>query len=161
MAPPKRTSKTADTELADAIREGWHRGAAELNPENATSSVSELVEIIGAEATEHLCARFGGLSFEISTFRQELIEAIGADNAEALREYWGSGRIYVPRRAMAAKARHQIIRDMAKRGFTRHQIAHCAGVSERQVYNVLASVKAAERGKASNALSQPRPKLRA
>lgn len=112
-----------------------------LTEKTAAPSIAELVNVIGASATRMLCESFGGLSREIGKPAPAIIAAIGLEKALALRNYWGIGRIYIPRRVFSAEARAFEIVRLRGEGLTVQAIAIAIGISERQAYNVLASTR--------------------
>ena len=125
--------------LRAVVEEGWRDQVPEADFFSSQPSVDVLLRVIGPEATEKLCACFGGLSREIGLGpSKEIVDAIGVDAAVKLRDAWGKGHLYVPRRATSAAGRHEHIRKLDAAGKTRQEIAILVGVSERQVYNVLA-----------------------
>lgn len=69
--------------------------------------VLEIVEIIGFEQTERLIRQLGGASVRFSCGRfyyPKIVEAVGAENAQLLRHYFGGKQDpYIPRCAEALR----------------------------------------------------------
>lgn len=117
--------------------DGFSRPLPGITTETASPSIAELVEILGEASTMKLCDSFGGISRTIGRPAKAIVEAIGEDAAVKLRAYWGEGRIYIPRRATSWRARHDMVRRLAREGLTRHAIALRVKLTERQVYSIL------------------------
>lgn len=136
----RSASASSDTELSlrAMVARELRKPVPPLDFISARPSVEELVRIIGPEATVLLCDKFGGLTRSIGRVpAPDIVAAIGKDAAVKLRAAWGTGRLYVPRRATSAADRHKRVRALAKAGSTRQQIALDVGLSERQVYSIL------------------------
>ena len=103
----------------------------------ASTTIEDLIEAVGVDATRRLCERLGGLSREIGAPSQLFINAIGHEAAVKLRDHLGRGHIYIPRRFLSRSARHKKVVALDGEGLTKQEIALRTGLSERRVYAIL------------------------
>ncbi|CAK0754037.1 putative Mor transcription activator domain-containing protein [Gammaproteobacteria bacterium] len=113
--------------------------------------MNEIERIIGQEAFEKLCAHYGGLDMciphSIDTQNGHyLTDIIGKEATEALINWGGSSRVYVPalHEAKLQKRREDIL-SLRERGKTIAEIAReyrfVGRYSERQVATILAKYR--------------------
>ena len=115
-----------------------------LTEDTVHASLGEIVSLIGESLTRRLCAKLGGTCRTIGAPNVDFVEAIGEEAAQALREYWGTGTIYIPRQPLTPEARYEAACRLASQGWRKRSIAQHLGLSERQVYFYLARHRAKE-----------------
>ena len=99
----------------------------------------ELLEALGPEGLAALSLARGGRRAYIPRSVHDghwLVEALGFEAAKLLAFQYGGCRIDVPIHADPG-TRNQRIRDLRQRGWSIARIASGAGISERQVRNIL------------------------
>lgn len=100
----------------------------------------ELLEILGAEGLRRLCAARGGRRAYIPCKPRDshwLTAAVGREAAGKLAWRYGGDRIHVPACRRPRSDRDAAILRWRSEGLSVPAIAAAAGISERQVYNVL------------------------
>lgn len=95
---------------------------------------ANIIEQIGEEKTALLCSRLGGVTVECIRVREQLVAIIGEEAAESLVSYFGSEKLYIPRRATTYLDRRRRALALRREGKTTAQIALSLGVCERQVF---------------------------
>ena len=106
-----------------------------------SKSREELVALLGEEATEALCAAFGGQNIVIPRQPRagdSLERAIGPEEAAVLCAAWGGCRVYIPNLFRRA-ARDARIARLRADGSSVREIARLEGLSYRQIERILAS----------------------
>ncbi|MDX1755866.1 MAG: Mor transcription activator family protein [Marinobacter sp.] len=111
-------------------------------------TVSELVDVIGLVAALQLVECVGGTRIWVpQTVTQDhpLVKWIGQDAAEALADHVCGGELGVPRCADALRAaRNTAICESRSKGVTVGRLALECGLTERQVFSILASAREAD-----------------
>jgi len=108
-------------------------------PASSSSSWDEIVAVIGEDAAGKLAAAFGGIELYVPPklgHHHPISVAIGIEHAVKLVDHYHGTEIYVAK----VDARNALVRRLAETGrLTRQAIALAVGLSERQVYNILAT----------------------
>ncbi|MCH8500172.1 MAG: hypothetical protein LAT63_16995 [Marinobacter sp.] len=109
------------------------------------STIAELVDVIGLTPVLQLVERVGGTRVWVPQSVDDshpLVTWIGREPAEALAAHICGGELSVPRCAEALRAaRNSAICESRNQGMTVAQIALWAGLTERQVFSILASAR--------------------
>lgn len=108
-----------------------------LIPNTGSADLDSLVDIIGWSGIVRVAQKFGGQRFYFPHKpTAEIIDALGADDAAAVCDFWGGGMVYFS--VSLRKECH--IRSLAAQTdpkLTQNQIASQVGCSYRHVQNIL------------------------
>lgn len=102
--------------------------------------LDDVAEVIGIDAATALARRFGGQRIYVPRDMGEhhpIAVAVGLDAARLLAEFYQTTELFIPIRARHVSLVHELARlDPPP---TRAQIADRVGITERQVYRLLAN----------------------
>jgi DNA-binding NarL/FixJ family response regulator len=109
--------------------------------EDLAESLKPIAEHFGVEAAGIIVRHFGGTEIWVpKTWREgHPLNVLGADLARRLCEVFGGEHLPIPRNLMSVEARQREVLTLAATG--EHSVAQIAlevGLTERQVYRVLA-----------------------
>lgn len=115
----------------------------EIDIADLPPSAAEIVSAVGIEAALRLVDAWGGLRLYVPHYMTEdhsLVNLLGGDSADRLAAHFGGERIQVPRCLQALRAmRNARIRRARHDGATPAELALTHGLTERQIYAILAA----------------------
>lgn len=115
----------------------------EIDVDQLPPSAAEIVSVVGVEAALRLVEAWGGVRLYVPqqmTEDHDLVNLLGGDSADQLASRFGGERIQVPRCLQALRAmRNARIRRARHDGATPAELALIHGLTERQIYAILAA----------------------
>ncbi|MEM8553990.1 MAG: helix-turn-helix domain-containing protein [Pseudomonadota bacterium] len=96
----------------------------------------ELRGVIGDDATDRLMDRCGGTTVYVAETPEgtKLADIVGADMAEAMRDYFGRGHVLVPSGGRVQELRRERALDLLRQGMSAEHVARECQVSARTIY---------------------------
>lgn len=105
------------------------------------SIVSELVEVLGSQVTEALCAKFGGQ--ELYVPRQiptdhSLVRELGGDAAGLLAQFYGGIRLSIPKGNHRRQRAIELLAEVKAGRLSLNEVASKTGYTVRHLYSLRA-----------------------